>query len=511
MNSYTLTFNSQDLELKYQETRKGFTLPVFKGISIISFIICVIRTIISSVTNQFIYAFIFLGLGITVIISHFIIRSLQKQWIDYYLFTINHILMLYQITVNHSYDFQESFIFGQVMMTLHIIIILISDFKYAIIQIINNLIIKIVIAELSNGDLPVITYLYTILIALMAMFVIQRINRQYRQSFLFIIQDYQKEKFIPLLFDNPFAIFTFDQNNLSFQVLQSNFDQFPQFNPLNNNQNNLKAFLRNYKLNDIKFEDFLYKRTKEYTQDNSIINKELLLNHQKFKNQNIVVKFSEFKVADLTFVIIMDQKQKLINSQSEKIQYLCSWIQICSKSLAKFFKIQMTLTQQAQFNQNQFYKIEMKYISMINKLSQQIENNLSYCKIQNKMKQIFSFYESQYNIKIQCEYRISSDYTIITNTQLFNQLLFDLMKLLTKMNKTCVHFILQEQLQFLDILICINQLQTFNTELMKKNQFRRALKIIGPFDQTIFNSENIIIRIYKNMEILQELKPFNYQ
>ncbi|CAD8099646.1 unnamed protein product [Paramecium primaurelia] len=512
MNSFTLTFNSQDLELKYQETRKGFTLPVFKGISIISLVICVIRTIISSVAQQFIYALVFLGLGIAVIISHFIINKLQKQWIDFYLFTINHILMIYQITVNNSYDYQESFIFGQVMMTLHIIIILISDFKYAVIQIINNLIIKILIAELSNGDLSLITYLYAILIAFMAIFVIQRINKQYRQSFLFIIQDYQKEKFIPLLFDNPFAIFTFDQNTLAFQVVQSNFTQFPQFNPLNNNQNNLKAFLRNYKINNtMKFEDFLFKRTKEYTNENSINNQEFILNHQKFANQNIIIKLSEVKVTELTFVIIMDQKSKLIKSQSEKIEQLCAWIQICSKSFSKFLKSQMALTYKAQLDQNKYGKIQIKYMQMINKLSHQTENTLSSCQIQIKLKQIFQYYESSYNIKIKCEYHIQPDYTIITNKQILNKLLFGLMKILVKINEKQVDFILQEQSEFLDIFISLNQLNIFNLELMKKNQYRKALKILGPFDQAIFTQENLIIRIYKNMEILKDLKPFNYQ
>ncbi|CAK62651.1 unnamed protein product (macronuclear) [Paramecium tetraurelia] len=511
MNSFTLTFNSTDLELKYQETRRGFMLPVFKGISIISLIICVIRAIISSVAQQFSFALVFLGLGIAIIISHFIINKLQKQWIDFYLFTINHILMMYQIAVNQSYDFQESFIFGQVMMTLHIIIILISDYKYAVIQIINNLIIKILIAELSNGDLSLITYLYTILIACMAIFVIQGINKKYRQSFLFVIQDYSKEKFIPLLFDNPFAIFTFDQNTLAFQVVQSNFNQFPQFNPLNNNQNNLKAFLRNYKLNDMKFEDFLFKRTKEYSIDNSMNNQELVLNHQKFANQNVIVKLSEVQVTELTFVIIMDQKSKLIKSQIEKIEQLCTWIQICSKSFSKFLKSQMALTYQAQLDQSKYGRIQIKYIQMINKLSHQTKKTLSSCSIQKKMKQIFQFYESSYNIKIKCDYRIEPDYTIVTNQQILNKLLFGLMQILVKLNQKDVNFKLQEELGFLDIFISLNQLTTFDLELKKNNQFRRALKILGPQDQPIFNQENVLVRIYTNMEILSDLQPFKPQ
>lgn len=56
----------------------------------------------------------------------------------------------------------------------------------------------------------------------------------------------------------------------------------------------------------MKLEDFLFKRTKEYSSENYINNQELLLNHQKFANQNVIVKLSEIKVTELTFVIIMD-------------------------------------------------------------------------------------------------------------------------------------------------------------------------------------------------------------
>ncbi|CAD8208870.1 unnamed protein product [Paramecium octaurelia] len=343
----------------------------------------------------------------------------------------------------------------------------------------------------------------------MAIFVIQRINKQYRQSFLFIIQDSSREKFIPVLLDNPFAIFTFDQNALAFQVVQSNFNLIPQFNPLNNNQNNLKAFLRCYKLNDMKFEDFLFKRTKEYSINNSMTNQELVLNHQKFANQNVIVRLSEIKVTELTFVIIMDQKSKLIKSQSEKIEQLCTWIQICSKNFSKFLKSQMALTYQAQLNQNKYGRIQIKYIQMINKLSHQTENKLSSCSIQMKMKQIFQFYESSYNIKIKCEYHIEPDYTIITNQQILNKLLFGLMQILVKLNQKYVDFKLQEQSGFLDIFISLNQLTTFNLELKKNNQFRKALKILGPFDQAIFNQENVLVRIYTNMEILSDSQPFN--
>lgn len=47
MNKYTLSFTNNELEHKYQLNRYGFTIPIFKGLNALGFIICALRSILS--------------------------------------------------------------------------------------------------------------------------------------------------------------------------------------------------------------------------------------------------------------------------------------------------------------------------------------------------------------------------------------------------------------------------------------------------------------------------------
>jgi hypothetical protein len=56
--------------------------------------------------------YIFAPLGISVIVSYFVILRCKRSLVDGYLVIINHILMLYQYTVNVGYDSEEAYLFG---------------------------------------------------------------------------------------------------------------------------------------------------------------------------------------------------------------------------------------------------------------------------------------------------------------------------------------------------------------------------------------------------------------
>lgn len=56
---------------------------------------CVLRTIISAVIEDYSNLAIFSGLGGIALFLHFYLLYCKKQWINIYMITINHILMLY--------------------------------------------------------------------------------------------------------------------------------------------------------------------------------------------------------------------------------------------------------------------------------------------------------------------------------------------------------------------------------------------------------------------------------
>lgn len=45
MNKYTLTFRCENLELKYQDFRYLHTLPICKSLNLVSFLLCLFRSI----------------------------------------------------------------------------------------------------------------------------------------------------------------------------------------------------------------------------------------------------------------------------------------------------------------------------------------------------------------------------------------------------------------------------------------------------------------------------------
>ncbi|CAD8182655.1 unnamed protein product [Paramecium octaurelia] len=508
MNKFTLSFNSKELELKYQENRYNFTIPVFKGISLISFIICVLRTILSFIFEEYLTLYIFLGLGILVLITTFVILYYKKSWIDNYLIFINHILMVYQYSVNTGYDAQEAYLFGQMMMTLHIVIILISDFRCALIQLINNLIIKILIAEISNGNISLQTYLYTFFIAFMAIFVLQRTNKQYRQSFLFTITDNSQEMIIPLLLDNPFAYFTFDQNHLSFQVRLSNFSEFPQFNQFQQSQTNLKALLRKYAIFGTTLEDFIFNRVNTHN-NKLLVNKILELNNKKKPNEKLIVKYSEFYITELMFMIVVDQKQQIVLSQNQKINKLEKGIKVFIGGINKFLQAQLHLINKSNYDRNSFYKMQTKLMYILTKFSISKDIALSSCDINSKISYFIKLYQKAYNVQIQYRHHhADNDFYIITMKQMLNQLLIKLMTFLSKLNEDQISIEIFSEQNFIDLIIYTKSIAALHVKLQKKTNFRKILKQIGPFDKLIVNQESIIIRLYKNMGHLEDMNPF---
>lgn len=85
--------------------RYSFTIPIFKGINILGFLVCTLRSILSIIFEEYFTFYLFLGLAIFVITTYFVILYYKKSWVNGYLIIMNHLLMLYQYTVNEGYDY----------------------------------------------------------------------------------------------------------------------------------------------------------------------------------------------------------------------------------------------------------------------------------------------------------------------------------------------------------------------------------------------------------------------
>ncbi|CAD8119886.1 unnamed protein product [Paramecium sonneborni] len=338
----------------------------------------------------------------------------------------------------------------------------------------------------------------------MAIFVLQRINKQYRQSFLFTITDNSQEMIIPLLIDNPFAYFTFDQNHLSFQIKLSNFSDFSQLNPFKQNQKNLKALLRKYMIFGTTLEDFIFNRFNTHN-NKLLVNKILELKNQKKPNEKLIIKYSEFYIAELMFMIVIDQKQQVILSQQQKIQKLERGIKAFINGINKFLQAQLNLINRSNYDNHSFYKMQTKLMYILTKFSISKDIELSSCNFNYKIKEYIRLYQKAYNI--QFSYHIEHDFYIITMKQMLNQLLIKLMTFLSRLNEDQILIEISSEQNYIDIIIYVKSVAALNVKIQKKSNFRKILKQIGPYDTIIVNEESVIIRLYKNLGGLEGMNP----
>ncbi|CAD8125097.1 unnamed protein product [Paramecium sonneborni] len=92
--------------------------------------------------------------------------------------------------------------------------------------------------------------------------------------------------------------------------------------------------------------------------------------------------------------------------------------------------------------------------------------------------------------------------------QMLNNLLTKLMTFLSRLNDNQISIEISSEQNYIDIIIYVKSVTAFHIKLQKKIHFRKILKQIGPFDTLIVKQESVIIRLYKNMESLDRMNPF---
>ncbi|CAK61180.1 unnamed protein product (macronuclear) [Paramecium tetraurelia] len=494
MNKFSLTFIQKCLEQKYQGHRYLSTIPACKVINLMCFTICMIRSIFCVIVQDYINVFIFAPLGLLVFIVHFVVMFYKKQWIDFYLVGINHLLMCYQVYTEADFKPQEAFVFGQNMMVMHTIIILVSDFKFAVIQVINNAIIKLAIAKYFQPDISIQAFIYCFILTLMIVIPLQRTNKQYRESFLYTTQNNSLDWIIPKIIENPFAIFVYDKENVGFQVKLSNFNSFNQFESTNSNLQNLNFILRNYKLNGKTLETFVLNRRKN--SDNITVNQEHEIINSKNYSDRIYIKYSEVQLTEQTFIIILDQKQQSYIKMEHKIQRLETGINLFLNQLKAFLiKQLLMLNKSTAQDLSYIYQNKVNLMYILTKLSVQPNLFVHQCKVVPKIQNFIKLFNKAYNKRVHFQFD-KQHLQILTYKNVFEELLTILMTFIFRTQESSqAKLILRgsyyQNEQFLDLLIKYDQSYQLFQQLQQNIHFRSNLKQIGPYDRVLMENNGI--------------------
>lgn len=111
---------------------------------LVAILIVLVRFIYALVIGDHLNAYIFGPTTIFVLIFFITFYRHYRRLIQHALTVTNIGLMLYQLLLI-NFGFQEAYIFGQNMMTLHLVIILITDFPFSIIQLLGSLVLRFTI------------------------------------------------------------------------------------------------------------------------------------------------------------------------------------------------------------------------------------------------------------------------------------------------------------------------------------------------------------------------------
>ncbi|CAD8079385.1 unnamed protein product [Paramecium sonneborni] len=512
MNKLTLTFRCEKLEQKYQDSRYLYTLPTCRSLNLTSFLLCLFRSITFIFQNQMVGFFVFLFLTIVVLLAQFFIFNNKRKWVDYYLLFINHFLMLQQQYVEDGFEPQEAFVFGQNQMLLNIMIILVSDFKFGLIQILGNIVIKILVSKYYQPSLSYQTILYSVIIGLMFLYVILKINQQSRQSFLFTTQDSQQEQLIPLLTDSPFVLCTYDKENMQFQQKFSNLSIHSEFKQFQTNYEALKFILRNYFVHGQSLETFLLSRKKK--QDDLIVNK--ILDLKSINNnhvQKILIRYSECYITELIHILIIDKKRQEIQNLQQKLVNYENGLNKFKINFRSFIKKQiLILDKTLNQDKNSIYQAIIKLKYVFSKFNYKKSFKITNQPFLLTFKKYAKLYSQAYDQKI-IKFEIWSEIKDILTIE--NSLDNFMINFFTHLCKTkaeiiqiflCISFV--QQNEFIDIIIKVDVMSELYILLQKSTHFRRILKTISPHDYVILNNDSLIVRLYKNMNEINQLNSF---
>lgn len=166
MNKYTLQFSDHDLEKSYlHHKRVRMQLPVFWTISIAGQIILVVNLIITLVTGSSYLLIQKSSVVIFLLVTTVIIRW-KPHLCNLALISINLILISLEVEMKEQFEPYDSFLYGSNQMIIHMVLLIVTEFKAAII---TNFLLTgatLLLLALESGPVENTQILYTVIVRL---------------------------------------------------------------------------------------------------------------------------------------------------------------------------------------------------------------------------------------------------------------------------------------------------------------------------------------------------------
>ncbi|CAK65449.1 unnamed protein product (macronuclear) [Paramecium tetraurelia] len=522
MNKFTQTFRQQHLESLYQKEKEQYCYDTFRKIAFLSFIITLIRLISFARQENVVGILITSSILSILILMYVLILKFCSSGAIFCMAFINNMLILLQINDQQG---TNQFILGTNLAIAHTTILLIIDYKLAVINIFFQTTFKLLIAGLFDTQTDTCSVVLSILCPLCFISIISTIDKQRRLLFLSNNQGNDWHQLLPSVISDPFVLFSFDHNRMSFKYKNSSkIDRFPYCNQELSQEDNFKQFFRLQHISEVSIEQFILNRIEKQSKFFDLNQFTLRPNQYDsvdFEETNILL--AELYHLDDTFLIVLEQsKQKALYIESTK-DNLINLIGQHQQLVHNFLKKQASLINMSLQNESSrvqlLYQLKLHHLYFSGKYK--ISNSFSQANkyfetvnidFKNVFLAIISLFEKAYsgiNIQFDCT---DSRFDVVHYKDMSQDFIIQLLQMSLRKttrdqsSKTRILLHTKSEILFVQI-ICLNSyilLENLNKNLV----IRLYLKLHSPESEIRLSDNGIKIQLYKDVSQLKSLNKF---
>ncbi|CAD8147501.1 unnamed protein product [Paramecium octaurelia] len=309
MKKYSLKFLDVQSELQYQSQRnQHFRMPIFKIAHFGMLIISIIKLILNFYYSLYSDIPAIVATQIYIILS-LILVNYKRACIQIALLFFNYSLMAYEQVLMKNISLEALPLFINSFTICNILIILVLDVFESYFLIVTTFSYKLINTILIDTQRSYNIYGATFILILFLCYCSRRLNFQSRNNFLLSQKDNLWEKILPKIVNQPFLLFSFDDEKLEFQHKLSKSLNFQC-----NNTNELKNFLRTSFHQSLSLEDFFFKQNQRISRNEQGSNTIMISN----KKVQYPITYSIFYYQQP--IILVQFTEDILRSSSKQIQ-----------------------------------------------------------------------------------------------------------------------------------------------------------------------------------------------
>ncbi|CAD8093329.1 unnamed protein product [Paramecium primaurelia] len=521
----TLQFAIPGIEQAYQQDRLIKNVRMRKILSILLLLFALVRLVASIAQGSMeVMYWEICFTCYSIFLMAFSFKGTQEKVRMLFIFT-NNLLCVLQVCANYYNNAQYIYINGQNVMIFNMTMFYFSSIQEAPIQLIVFLATRIIISGLVNNHFIVEDFIQMIITTLCIILFIYQNDKNQRALFQLQFSNKQWEQTLPVIIQNPFLMFTYDEERINFHLKIQNDMQKIFWDNEKAPSENLRSFLRTYKMGNDNLEFYILNRTR-------ICNdyKKIYLNYLRIQKHNedseskkTLIRLSDFYLGQKVFLIVFDQHEQKIRQLQNLKDALIQGINQHQNLTLNFLKKQLILLQNAINSKNNIidyiYKLKIHYMYFIGKYTQcnsfqEIDEKIKEINITEMIKNLIHIYGIAYK-HIQIEFSSNSFQDIygFNNESLLNIFLVILLQTLVRLysnGKTIfVHLTYikdNSEFQLIKISILLDKIEQFKQKLIFNQLFQKIQVRLSPKVDILTSENSCQFLIYKNLQQLNEIR-----